>query len=48
VVLAAAYGLHKMWRYGWASKVVVITTLGWYGLFWYSELWQRIMVYLHD
>jgi hypothetical protein len=48
VALAAAYGLHKMWRYGWASKVVVITTLGWYGLFWYSELWQRIMVYLHD
>lgn len=48
VALVAAYGLHRIWRFGRASKVLVITTLVWYGLFWYSELWQRIMIYLHD
>ncbi len=48
VALAAAYGLHKLWRYGRAGKILLITTIMWYGIFWYSELWQRIMVYLHD
>ena len=48
VALAAAYGLHKLWRYGRAGKLLVITTIIWYGVFWYSELWQHIMVYLHD
>lgn len=48
VALMAAYGLHKLWRYGRMGKLLVITTLVWYGLFWYSELWQRVMVYLHD
>lgn len=48
VALAAAYGLHRVWRYGRAGKILVITTVIWYGVFWYSGLWQSIMVYLHD
>jgi hypothetical protein len=48
VALAAAYGLHRMWRYGRAGKILLITTIIWYGVFWYSGLWQSIMVYLHD
>jgi hypothetical protein len=48
VALAAAYGLHRVWRYGRAGKILLITTIIWYGVFWYSGLWQSIMVYLHD
>jgi hypothetical protein len=48
IAIATAYGFHRLWRFGYASKIVVLATLLWYGVFWYSELWQRIMVYLHD
>jgi hypothetical protein len=49
VALVAAYGLHHIWRYGWAGKAVIVTTIAWYGVFWYSGLWQKsITVYLHD
>jgi len=48
VAIAAAYGLHKLWRYGRAGKLLLITTIIWYGVFWYSDVWQRIMIYLHD
>ncbi|NBU63926.1 MAG: hypothetical protein EBS29_05420 [Chloroflexia bacterium] len=48
VAIACAYGFHRLWRFGYASKITIVMLMAWYGVFWYSELWHRIMVYLHD